>query len=354
MKQLNDLFNEAFSGKGIFYYLSQLGVMPWGSGDVSPADLDYHTHSGNKYLSVTAEALTEKLAVPELVKTNLAKIIWMRYNKQWTKLFEARELEYDPLVNYDRHEVHSGSDKDVKTPDGWKTTTTETPDQNYKVTDLQKPNDWTTATKDSVSDGYKEVDTQKPTDWKTTNTETPDDDYKKTTTTVIDSENPTKTHTVSLEADNGALTTNSRKAFNSDSFVETDKVDSKAKQDTTVTQTGKNIVDVEQTGGITTESEQSGTYSTEHTQEGYKQTEVLQTGTFATEHTQTGGITTAAEQSGTLEDKTTYGHIIDVKGNIGVTTSQQMLQSEIDIWSRWDIWKQIYEDIDKVLTLPIY
>ena len=40
-------------------------------------------------------------------------------------------------------------------------------------------------------------------------------------------------------------------------------------------------------------------------------------------------------------------------GNIGVTTSQQMIQSELDL-RRYNLLTQIYNDIDKLLTLKIY
>ena len=40
-------------------------------------------------------------------------------------------------------------------------------------------------------------------------------------------------------------------------------------------------------------------------------------------------------------------------GNIGVTTSQQMLQSEIDLW-QYDFFKIVYADIDKILCLDCY
>ena len=40
-------------------------------------------------------------------------------------------------------------------------------------------------------------------------------------------------------------------------------------------------------------------------------------------------------------------------GNIGVTTSQQMVKSERDLWL-WNYFDQIYRDIDTVLSLPIY
>lgn len=41
-------------------------------------------------------------------------------------------------------------------------------------------------------------------------------------------------------------------------------------------------------------------------------------------------------------------------GNIGVTTSQQMLESEIDLWTKWDFLSEFYRDIDSILCLSIY
>lgn len=40
-------------------------------------------------------------------------------------------------------------------------------------------------------------------------------------------------------------------------------------------------------------------------------------------------------------------------GNIGVTTSQQMLQAELDI-RMYDFFESVYNDIDKVLAIPVY
>ena len=46
-------------------------------------------------------------------------------------------------------------------------------------------------------------------------------------------------------------------------------------------------------------------------------------------------------------------HTLTRSGNIGVTTSQQMLQSERDLWV-WNFLDQVFTDIDSVLTCKIY
>lgn len=48
-----------------------------------------------------------------------------------------------------------------------------------------------------------------------------------------------------------------------------------------------------------------------------------------------------------------FSRTLTRKGNIGVTTSQQLLQSEISLW-QWSFFNQVFEDIDKILTLQVY
>lgn len=72
--------------------------------------------------------------------------------------------------------------------------------------------------------------------------------------------------------------------------------------------------------------------------------------TYNTTDANTGTITDADSGTTTTE----HGHTLTRSGNIGVTTSQQMLQSEIDLWKMFDFFKIVYADIDSILTLPVY
>ena len=56
----------------------------------------------------------------------------------------------------------------------------------------------------------------------------------------------------------------------------------------------------------------------------------------------------AQKDGSSSEDETTSRH-----GNIGVTTSQQMLESEFKV-RQFDFYKQMYKDIDSILCLSIY
>lgn len=69
--------------------------------------------------------------------------------------------------------------------------------------------------------------------------------------------------------------------------------------------------------------------------------------TVTTDNT-TGNKTTLNNTS-----KDTSKHTLTRKGNIGVTTSQQMIQSERDLWN-WVFYNGVFRDIDSILTLSIY
>lgn len=53
-------------------------------------------------------------------------------------------------------------------------------------------------------------------------------------------------------------------------------------------------------------------------------------------------------------DKETGTRTLNRHGNIGVTTSQQMLESEIKLRSNFNFINTIMMDVDSVITLPIY
>ena len=73
--------------------------------------------------------------------------------------------------------------------------------------------------------------------------------------------------------------------------------------------------------------------------------------------TKTDNYTTTGTESNNVDTnrtiKATGTEKLTRSGNIGVTTSQQMIESEISL-RKLDIISVIYEDIDKVITIPYY
>lgn len=69
--------------------------------------------------------------------------------------------------------------------------------------------------------------------------------------------------------------------------------------------------------------------------------------------TDTTNMTETHNLTGSDAGSNTYERTLTRSGNIGVTTSQQMAQSQIDLW-KWNFYRSVFKDIDSVLTLRIY
>ena len=67
--------------------------------------------------------------------------------------------------------------------------------------------------------------------------------------------------------------------------------------------------------------------------------------------TETG--TRTETETGTRTERETGRRTLTRSGNIGVTTSQQMLESEIKLWE-WNFYETVFKDVDTVLTVPKY
>lgn len=69
---------------------------------------------------------------------------------------------------------------------------------------------------------------------------------------------------------------------------------------------------------------------------------------------ETGSTTRTDDLSQSLSDDSTVTRELHRSGNIGVTTTQQMLQSERDLYTWNFFYKIVFPALDKILTLPLY
>ena len=78
------------------------------------------------------------------------------------------------------------------------------------------------------------------------------------------------------------------------------------------------------------------------------------TGTVQLTHNTTDSDTGTQNTVSGGSDTSTRNYTLRRSGNIGVTTSQQMIQAERDLWL-WNFFHSVvFPDVDKVLTIPIY
>ena len=72
-----------------------------------------------------------------------------------------------------------------------------------------------------------------------------------------------------------------------------------------------------------------------------------------TTETETETGTRTETETGTRTETETGNRRLTRSGNIGVTTTQQMLESEIKLWE-WNFYETVFKDVDTVLTVPKY
>ncbi len=236
-----------FITTGIFQKLEDDYALPWESEtDGDTLDIAYYAgHSGQKITSPLVDTLLEAANEEEITATiaaTLSKIIWAKYGQNWERLWAINIADYDPLENYNRHEVE---------------------DTTHDVTETVNMTHTTDVTR---------TDNLSHTDGRTVDSNVTDND-------VYGFNSATPTH------------------------------ESKSSNVHTWSEGGSNTGTVRNAG--------------------------------------------SDGDSGTKRDAGSVNRESTISGNIGVTTSQQMAQSEIELW-RWHFFEEVFTDVDRELTCNIY
>lgn len=261
-------------------------------------DLAYYYRSGEKWATPFIRSLidTAPLLHPDgkLLQTDLTVLVnqcLALFCDKWTREYATRLAEYDPLKNYDMTENMIDDEKVTE----YGRTSTRTNNLTHAKTGT-------------------ETDTKNLQDQRTNNLS-----HGKTGT-------DTETTTPNL------TTTEAKNVYG---FNSTDPTPSES---VTTTATGTNTV---QTSHNTTETD-TGTQTDAHT------------GTDAVTYNVTDADTGTQADAVTGSDTETRNYELTRTGNIGVTTSQQMLESERAVWL-WSFFSDVvFPDIDKLTVLSVY
>ena len=190
------------------------------------------------------------------------------------------------------------------------------PIENYNMIEIEK----TTSTNENID--TITINTTNSNDVTETNTGT---------NTANDSENTTGKNTITdlrtISEDNSITINNSLYGFNSVSGVNSDSQNSTETRNTTDNNTHNDDL--------------KGTRTNEHS-------ENINTSKVTSQKNDIKDVKDGTHTENGSQDRTLSRH-----GNIGVTTSQQMLNSEIELW-QWDFFSGVFKDIDKILTIQTY
>ena len=319
LKRLIDVFPLAITGQGIFNAMNNIESLPFPVSSLI-MDIEYFGNvSGNKIVSPLIDRLVTNDEITPSQITTLSNIIISMYYERWEKLYSTFELEYNPIENYNMEEVMT----DDETVHEYGKTTQRTDNLTHAKTGTE-----------TETDNLQEQRTDNLSTQRTDNLS------KSVNRDTTETHNTTDTETPNLTNN----TENKIFGFNSNVGADSDS------QTMTSTGTTTNA----KTGTVETETEETETNTGTQT--------TLNTGTQANTKTGTVQMThnTTDKDTGTQNtatggtDTDTRNYTLHRSGNIGVTTSQQMIQAERDLWL-WNFFHTVvFPDVDKVLTIPIY
>lgn len=287
------------SSTGVFTAL-QTHDVPWRDSNIDTLlNIQYHNgRSGNRIISPLVESYTDNTDELSLNdKNEIGSLLFEIYKDKWSKLYNLMELEYNPISNYDMTEEES---TEVETENELTRTGTDT-------------------TQGTGTDAFTHTGTSTTAD---TGTET-------------NQHTGTETHVIDEDTTGGSTggTDTAVFGFNSSTGVDDTEVNTittaNGSRDETDTKTN-NLTDTR------TDNLQS-----------------QRTDNLTDTETRNITDTTTHNTKDTTEGSNSTSRTLTRSGNIGVTTSQQMIQSEIDLW-KWNFFFQVFEDIDTVLTITAY
>lgn len=279
-------------------------------------------HSGQKTTSSLTDEYTDINGhLTEEGKLNLASIIKTMFKEQWDRTYEALVTDYNPLENYRMTEEGHDDTEEVK---GARSSSF--------VHGAQSESNTYGAQSNSLQYGEKSTEFGSQLNSYS--------EGAQTTTMQHGAQSGSTTY--------GSHTDSSEKtvsAFNASGYQPSEKTTDKigTHTDTTASQ---NYTDSEGKSSRS-DSETKG----QHTDIERQHTDTENRGSHTDSVTKNQYTDTQSEQGYT--DTSSTDHEFTRSGNIGVTTSQQMLESELNIRA-FRFFERIFADIDSLLTLRVY
>lgn len=228
---------------------------------------------------------------------------WKQHKADYARMFLAVNAEYNPIENYDRTETRTGASTTIgnnsSTKGGTVTVDSETKGTGT-ITEVLDGESKGTGTLTEVLDGET-----------------------KGTGTVTDAH--TGNDTVGTQQATSGSTENKVSAFNESTYQPSSKIEESGSLNSTVTDT-KNLQD-QQTRN--TKDEVDNTTTTTR-----NLTDTVDNETTTTRNTKDeldSTTTTSETTSGTDSSTTNDSYTLNIHGNIGVTTNQQMITAELEL-----------------------
>lgn len=264
--------------------------------------------------------------------TYIANLAYTKFSEKWGRLWEARQMEYNPIENYNM--IETGEDTNTKSgsvsrTDGGTVTDTHTGNDTIDHTGTDK---YEKFGKEEHSRSGSETHTKNGSETHAFS------GSEKTTNEVVNNDTSTNNGVYGF---NSSVPVNSDVSTGTQEGVSTSELEFTDRENTDTYDDVKDVLEFDQRKDT---DEFKNRYDLN--------TKTLQDKTTRnTTDTQTRNLT-GGETYNNVKDK--LDHSLTRSGNIGVTTTQQMLEQELNIWDVFDYFEIIFKDIDSIMLLDIY
>lgn len=292
---LIDAFPGWSSGEGFFATLDSLVSTPWRDDVSNATHLDWSYiagRSGGKRVAPVVKRYVDADGVLDAEgRKNVCLIAWALFSKNWQKQWNTLTVDYNILNNYDMVE---------------------------KLVDDNTIISYGREVTSSDSGSHVKGGTEK--------TEAVDENSSSTT----GSDTTTTESTSKNSPDTTTKTSESIYGFNSS--------DSSNSNDTIVKSSGSDTTTVKTTDTLTHDTTVKSSANTNQT--------------LTHNVTDTNSSTANSKEGG--EDVHSHSYTLTRSGNIGVTSSQQLIESERELWV-WNFFNDVvFPDLDSILCLKVY
>lgn len=361
MNKIKDVYPNGYYGDGIFTDLETHNV-PWKNEDIATQlNVAYYARSGDKSCSPLINnrmrLQDDWPTLNEQSRAVIASTVFELYKTQWNKLYATLSLVYNPIENYRMTENEEIERTNNNTEEFGGTVTTESTNSNHEygqnlVTNNLSETDTGTiqnaGTKTTNEDSEITIDN----DVSNTGTETTarEADNKRYDEGTIENSG-SDSNTNSIYGFNSNSDVNSNASSGSNSNVETRDLMLTDDIDDTETKTLNTTTATDNTEtrdiSITDVSSNTETHNLTKANTGTVKTEPDIHNDDEIETTETRNLENTYELNESITRDFTRS------GNIGVTTTQQLIESERSV-SQWSFFERVFKDIDYMLCLDVY
>lgn len=342
MEKLKEIFPDFITSGAIFKNLEDNNRLPWSSiYSGSDQDIEYITRSGGKYIAPLVSVFVANGSISSSNLTRLCDIVWGRFGRKWSKLWETMQIEYDPLSLF-----HVSTTESIVRDN----TGTITDDRDVTNSKEGTTNNTTTNDRD-VTNNKEGTTSNNATDNRSVT------DNKEGTTSNNSSNNRSVTDNKEGTFNNTSTNEDNQNIFGYNSITHSPSTDSNSNGTESGSYNNENTISDNTTTTGAGSYNDKNTISDDVTRSGsstYKDDVTISDDSTITESgSYKDGATISDDNTRTLDTNEKTTRTNEREGNVGLLSNQSLIKQELELRA-YDLFKVVYKDLDSLLVLSVY